>query len=383
MRVPEAEISPERLRDRLDATPALAAVAEGCGEVAPYLVGGGVRDLVLGHGRADLDVAVEAPSGAVVELARRIDPDARVHDRFGTATVRIAGGSVDLAATRAESYRHPGALPDVRPAPLADDLARRDFTINAMAIPLAGEPRLIDPHGGLEDLRAGILRALHEGSFVDDPTRALRAARYAARLGLEPETATAAWLRGSDLGTVSAERVEAELRRLAAEPDPAAALRLLVDWGLVEADEALAAASLRVLAGAGWGGIADPAAAFLAAGAVRGGRFGPLEGGQGGRELAMVEGSRPSELVAAARGRSGVELVIARVLGADWLDRYLADWRAVRLEINGADLLAAGVPEGPAIGRGLATALARKLDGEIGGRERELAAAVEAARDDE
>jgi tRNA nucleotidyltransferase (CCA-adding enzyme) len=88
----------------------------------------------------------------------------------------------------------------------------------------------------------------------------------------------------------------------------------------------------------------------------------------------------PSELTAKARGRSGVELVVARALGAEWLDRYVAEWRAVRLEIGGNDLLAKGVPEGPAVGRGLAAALAAKLDGEVEGREEELAKALEAAR---
>src|SRR4051812_3391282 len=182
MRPPEAEISPQRLRQRIDAIPALAAVRDATGELDAYLVGGAVRDLVLGLDRIDLDVAVEAPGEAVAALARRIDPGARVHDRFGTATALAAGGQVDLAATRAELYPSPGALPQVRPATIAEDLARRDFTVNAMAVPLTAELRLVDPHGGLDDLQAARLRVLHDRSFIDDPTRALRAARYAARL---------------------------------------------------------------------------------------------------------------------------------------------------------------------------------------------------------
>ena len=102
-----------------------------------------------------------------------------------------------------------------------------------MAFPLTGDRELIDPHGGVDDLRAGLLRVLHERSFVDDPTRALRAARYAARFGFELEPDTARLLRETDLSTVSDDRVDNELRRIAAEEDPATALRLIVDWGVL------------------------------------------------------------------------------------------------------------------------------------------------------
>ena len=117
------------------------------------------------------------------------------------------------------------------------DLARRDFTINAMAIPLGGEPDLIDPHGGQADLAAGLLRVLHRGSFVDDPTRALRAARYAARFGFGLEPETEALLREADLGTVSADRRDAELLRLAGEAEAPRAFALLAEWGLVDLRE--------------------------------------------------------------------------------------------------------------------------------------------------
>jgi tRNA nucleotidyltransferase (CCA-adding enzyme) len=379
----EAEITPQRLRERLDTMPALAAVRDAAGGLDLYLVGGAVRDLILGLGRIDLDLAVEAPGDAVAALARRIDPGARVHERFGTATAIAAGVPVDLAATRAEVYDSPGALPRVEPAPIGDDLARRDFTVNAIAVRIADEPRPLDPHRGLADLGAGLLRVLHERSFVDDPTRALRAARYAARLALVLEPGTAELLRATDLETVSAERVAAELRRLAGEPDPPAALGLLVDWGLVEADVELASAALAVLGEGRWSGIADPAATFLAAAGATAGRYRVPAALDRARELASLPPAAPSELTACVRGRSGVELAIARALGANWLDRYVAEWRDVRLEIGGADLLAAGVPAGPAVGRGLASALAAKLDGRAGSRDEELAVALVAARADD
>ena len=252
-----------------------------------------------------------------------------------------------------------------------------------MAVRLADDPRLLDPHGGMADLRGGVLRVLHDRSFVDDPTRALRAARYAARLALELEPQTAGLLRAADLQTVSAERVEAELRRLVGEPDPAAALRLLVDWGRAEANVELAGAALAVLDEARWAGIADRATVFLAAAGVKAGRYRAPAVADRARELARLPPLRPSELTARARGRTGVELAIARALGADWLDRYVDEWRGVRLEIGGTDLLAEGVPEGPAVGRGLAAALAAKLDGQVGDRDQELAIALEAARRDD
>jgi Asp-tRNA(Asn)/Glu-tRNA(Gln) amidotransferase A subunit family amidase len=100
---------------------------------------------------------------------------------------------------RSETYPRPGALPEVRPAGIDEDLARRDFTVSALAVPLADPGALIDHHGGVDDLRAGLLRVLHDRSFVDDPTRALRAARYAARLGFAVEAMTLAQLVEADL----------------------------------------------------------------------------------------------------------------------------------------------------------------------------------------
>ena len=158
-----------------------------------YLVGGAVRDLLLGGSAVDLDVAVEGDAVAVAEeVARRLGGTVRAHDRFGTATVQAGDVTVDLASTRSETYERPGALPEVAPAGLDEDLGRRDFTINAMAVGLTGSKagELRDPHGGAADLEAGIVRVLHDASFVDDPTRLLRAVRYEARLGfaIDPDT---------------------------------------------------------------------------------------------------------------------------------------------------------------------------------------------------
>lgn len=352
--------------------PELDAVREAASDPV-YLVGGAVRDLLLGRGRADIDLVVEGDAAA---LARSLGAEVVSHERFATARVRLDGHELDVASARSESYPHPGALPVVEPAAsFEEDLRRRDFTINAMAISLDGEARLIDPCGGQADLAAKRLRVLHPASFADDPTRAIRAARYAARFGFELEPGTESLLRGADLRTVSADRRDAELARLAAEPQAPRGFGLLAEWGLLELreeGERLAARVEELLATEPWRGEAPRERSLLAA------ALGP-ERGEGA--LARAKPERPSEAVALASSHDPVELLLARALGAEWLDRYLEEWRAIELEIDGADLLAAGVAEGPAVGRGLAEALRRKLDGEIDGRERELEVATEVARE--
>ena len=370
---PERDISTADLGARLASAPGFAearAAAERAG-VDAYLVGGAVRDALLGRPVTNLDLVVDGDQEALV---RALGGDATMHDRFATAIVRVDGSELDVARARAETYPEPGALPVVRPAGLGEDLERRDFTINAIAVALTAPEEPIDPLGGLADLRAGRLRVLHDRSFIDDPTRALRAARYAARLGFEVEPHTLDLLRATDLAAVSRERVAAELGKLAAERHARAGFELLASWGLLELPGGAGELIDRVgelLERPEWAELAARPAAVLAAV-----RAVPAEA----HELARAAPASPSAAVATARGRSGVELVLARALGAEWLDDYVGRWRDVTLEISGEDLIAAGVPEGPAVGTGLAAALRAKLDGETEGREDELRIALEAAR---
>ena len=217
--------------------PALLAALEGVDGV--HLVGGAVRDLALGRDPVDVDLAVEGEAAEVASrLGERLKAQVVVHDRFGTATVLADPVPINLATVRAESYAAPGALPDVRPGTIDEDLARRDFTINAMALALpGGEPDVLRaaPRAA-EDLAAGIVRILHPGSFVDDPTRLLRAVRYATRLGFELEEETARLAREAAgtgaLRTVSGSRVRDELLDLLGEPGAPASLGRLADLGL-------------------------------------------------------------------------------------------------------------------------------------------------------
>jgi tRNA nucleotidyltransferase (CCA-adding enzyme) len=354
------------------AHPELDAVRAATGDEPVYLVGGAVRDLLLGRERADVDLVVV---GNAAELATNLDAEPVEHERFATAKAQLDGHEIDIATARTETYSEPGALPDVAPADsIEDDLGRRDFTVNAIALPLQGVPEPIDPHGGRADLEAGMLRALHPGSFVDDPTRALRAARYAARFGFSLEPETEALLRKADLDAISADRRRAELLRLAAEPEAARGFELLAEWGLVEARPGgveLAARVCELLEASHWRDVVSRERAVLAA------ALGPWHSAEA---LAAVDPGPPSAAVELASGADPIELILARALGADWLDRYLLEWRPVRLEIDGDDLIAAGVAEGPEIGLGLAAALRAKLDGKIAGREQELEVALAAAR---
>jgi tRNA nucleotidyltransferase (CCA-adding enzyme) len=406
--------APAELLRQIAELPAGAPLIERLrGLAGVYLVGGAVRDLLLRGAAPDLDLVVE---GDAAEVARRIGHDVVVHDRFGTSTVKVDGLTYDLARARRERYARPGALPEVEPAPLSEDLTRRDFTVNAIAVALGGPDagRLIAAPGALEDLDARRLRILHEKSFIDDPTRLLRLARYRSRLGfsIEPRTAELAQeaVDSSALGTVSGARIGAELRLLAREPDPVAAfgaLRELAldsaihpDYGLKETDADLAQSALRLLPAEGRPGLLVLA---LAARGVRRSELEPLlerlaftagdrdtilpaaaEAENTARSLA--DARRPSEIAAAVAGAGPEQVAIAGAMGAEpaaaeWLERL----RHVKLEVDGRDLLAAGVPEGPRIGRGLRAALAAKLDGRAGGREQQLQAALEGAaesRDD-
>ncbi|MDQ2700225.1 MAG: hypothetical protein M3Y23_02730 [Actinomycetota bacterium] len=332
-----------------------------------YLAGGAVRDLLTGDEPVDLDLVVE---DGMAELALELAPDALIHERFKTAELITEGVRVDIATARRETYAHPGSLPEVEDAPITDDLKRRDFTINAMAVALDEPDRLIDPHDGRADLERGVIRVLHPGSFTDDPTRALRAARYAARFGFDLDPGTSELLAGVKLNTVSRERVENELVLMAAEPEGIEALRLVAAWGLIGIDPdrlELAETAVTLLGTPVWRGRA-----------LRGSVVGEVVFGEP-RELPAERPPTPYDAFLLAHGLRPEERLVNRARGAEWLDDYEADWSQVRLSISGDDLVAAGVKEGPAIGTGLAAALRARLNDGVSGIADELEVAVNAA----
>ena len=399
--------APAQLIRRFHELPAAGPLLERVGErTGVYLVGGAVRDLLLGGTPSELDLVVE---GDATELASSLGVPSRRHERFGTVTLLIDGFAYDVAMARRERYPHPGALPEVSPAPLREDLKRRDFSLNAIALALggAGAGEVQSFPGALEDLEAGVLRVLHEGSFVDDPTRLMRLIRYRTRFGFDVEAQTAEQARSAvssgALETVSGPRIGAELRLLAAEPEPVAAIAGLNEYaidraiapGFGLADPELARRALELLPEDGSRGMLVLAVATLDvdddARAELADRLGfsasernsiVAAAAQAHGTAAALESAASASEIAQAVAGAGVELVaLAGALGPagaarEWLERL----RHVGLEIDGEDLLAAGLAPGPAVGRGLRAALAAKLDGKLSGREQELAEALRAAR---
>jgi len=204
-----------------------------------YLVGGVVRDLLLGRPNLDIDLVVEGNAPALARQLAKVDGGKVItHPRFGTANYKQGTVSLDLVTARYESYERPGALPTVAPGTVEDDLFRRDFSVNAMAAHLDptrfGE--MVDPYGGKSDLDSGLIRVLHKGSFRDDPTRIWRALRYEQRLGFRLEVGTESLLR-RDLGMmseVSADRLRHELELVLKEEYPEKVLSRAYELGVLQ-----------------------------------------------------------------------------------------------------------------------------------------------------
>ena len=392
-----------------------------------WLVGGVVRDLLLERPLGDVDLAVEGDARALArDLARSGAARLVRESEFGTATLSFPdAGSVDLATLRRERYRHPAALPTVEPGSLREDLLRRDFTINSMALSL--EPRsfgaLIDPSGGAEDLARRRIRILHDASFLDDPTRALRGVRFAVRLRFALERRTAQRMREAAAAGVfdalSASRLRRELELLFEEPRWPASARLLSRYGLWRAVspalapqpaeiarlarlEAAAArtrsaeAALRlepwVLVVAWLARDLDGAARERLVARLRPSRSAAADlreaAGEAREivdELRAAPALAPSAVQRACAARSPAAWLLALARAPDAalsraLERFLARDRLVRLEIDGRDLLRGGIPPGPAVAAGLRAALAARLDGRAPDRRAQLRLALDAAR---
>jgi len=406
--------SPSELRERVRRLPGMERLLPALEGLPPaYLVGGAVRDLLLGGHPVDIDIAIEGDArSAARTLADRVGGSAREYERFGTADVIVGGQTLHLASTRDESYDAPGELPRVtQNSSLSDDLRRRDFTVNAMAIGLTGDDlgHLYDPHGGLGDLEAKTIRVMHDRSFVDDPTRLLRAVRYATRLGfaLDPETERLAReaVAGDALATVSGARIRDELMDLLRETEPPAGIELLRDLEIHTAlhpeldpdPELVASASLGAAAIGADRGVSALAALVESAPEKLDLWLADLNLPADERDAASRAARVADRIAQALRERELTPSELRALLGREPLEalalalalrapsepvlRWVTDLRGVGLEISGADLLAAGVPEGPAMGRALEETLRRKLDGLVSGRDEELETALQLAQE--
>ena len=388
---------PVDLLERLGRPPAVAALA---GEDAVYVVGGAVRDLLLGRDPLELDFVVE---GDAIAVARRTGGRVIAHERFGTATVEAGGVTFDLASARRERYPRPGALPEVElGATLREDLARRDFTVNAIALHLA-DGSLIEHPGAREDLDERRLRVLHDRSFLDDPTRLLRLVRYAARLGFEVEPETdrlaAEAVASGALDTVTGPRLGAELRLLVREKQPEALLAL-ERYGLGRAllGDAFTPDARTIAVAHELGGDKAALAATLRDGEGVAPRLDRLafpahdrdviaRASAAGPHLAEAidperfaretgEPMTDADLWRALRREPPEAVAVAGALGpAEAARRWLDDVRHRRLEIDGNDVVAAGLA-GPAVGEALDRATEAMLAGRAPTREEQLAAAV-------
>lgn len=394
-------------RQLLELLEGIRGQAAGRGERA-YLVGGVVRDMLLGYTSFDLDVVVE---GSAVDLARQVAATGQAqllaHHRFGTAKLRYADMAVDLTTARRETYARPGALPAVTPGTLKDDLFRRDFSINAMAMSLSSDDygKLIDPYGGKGDIESSLIRILHAQSFVDDATRILRAVRYEQRLGFELEAQTSKLLQRdvAMLDTISGDRIRHELELVFREDRPESAIARLAGLGVLEVIGCS-------LTGDGW--IADK---FDRARAItKAGRLPPLyfcllsykltpaETGELIGRLNMPAGLsgamhdtvllrdtlrelddpslKPSAVYYLLR-EYDLLAVQANAIAADspavsrHLQLFLTKLRHVKTSLSGEDLKALGFSAGPEMGQVLRALHKARLDGEVNTKadERKLA----------
>jgi tRNA nucleotidyltransferase (CCA-adding enzyme) len=394
---------------------AVAAVSEPYDGV--YLVGGTVRDIVLGEPSFDVDIAVEGDAIALAEaIGAALGGRVRVHRKFGTAVVVYDGGRLDVVTARTEFYDAPAALPTVEHATIREDLFRRDFTINAMAASLKGEDfgRLVDPFGGRADLEERRIRVLHNLSFIDDPTRIFRAIRYESRLGFAMDANTQRLARGCIemglVGDLSSARLRDELVALLDEEhagrsivrlaelgaDRAIHPHLAADAEAVELLERLRALRHRYdLDVPPWRlGLAalarrlppDELYAWL-------GRLRVRRSDAERIAAAVTVGPRlverlrdrdaaPADVVGLVRQYAPDAPLFALAL-ADLpaLHDYFARLRHVRLEIDGSDLARLGLAESPRVGQILGELRRRKLNGQLDGRDSELAAARELIAD--
>jgi len=374
-----------------------------------YLVGGIVRDMLLGYPNFDIDLVVE---GDAVKLAQNVAETSQVrllvHHRFGTAKLKYDNVTLDLATARKETYKRPGALPTVTPGTLKDDLIRRDFSINAMGISLAANDygELFDPYNGESDLERQLIRILHPESFSDDATRILRGVCYEQRFGFEFEAKTAQLLKRDIpmLDTLSGDRIRHELEHIFEERRPELVIKRLGELGVLTR----ISSSFK---GDGWiaekfdraRGLKKPAQLptlyfclliyslsetkieqFLARLNM------PAKLSRAMRDTLRLKASlplmdksslKPSEIYYLLRDYEPLAvqanaIASESVVVHDRLQLFLKKMRHVRTSLDGEELKGLGISAGPEMGKVLRILHRAKLDGEVKTREDEEKLAI-------
>ena len=380
------------------------------------LVGGAVRDLVLGRDVMDLDLVVEGDAPRIAKgCADRFGGRVQAHETFGTATWTRQALKIDFAMARTETYSAPAALPVVRAGTLEEDLRRRDFSVNALALLLSPgcKGELVDPFGGERDLGTGTLSVLHNQSFDDDPTRGLRAARFAARFGFtlgdKSRQLLSASIAAGSVDKLTPERMGAELTRVLEEPRVGSAVACMRQWGLLAALHPSLAADVQLegrldkgrtsweqYKGAERGSVSDVLWALLGLSMTRAEREqqtrwhgGTRGGGQHFVEAparierareALADQTSPEVWGDALMGLRPDECVALSALANPGMCRALDWWSetgsAVVPEWDGEALIAAGYAPGPALGAALAAI--RRVAWSSGNKEEQLQAGAAA-----
>ncbi|MBN1870720.1 MAG: CCA tRNA nucleotidyltransferase [Candidatus Omnitrophica bacterium] len=382
-----------------------------------YIVGGVVRDIILKRKNLDLDIVVIANAiGLARDLAKKWNGKVTTYKEFGTASLETSEGfRIDFATARRECYAHSGALPHVQPGNLSEDLLRRDFTMNAMAIAINPDcfGQLIDGLGSLTDLQKGVIKVLYDQSFMDDPTRILRAVRFEQRFSFKMEERTLSLLKAAlqkkAFLNVKPPRYFDEFKNILHEEDPIKCLKRLhqlgglgflnprfkahlqdlnllhqriqetrkhlfyrqKDWWLIYFMGLMANADCRV--------VDRVLTKFSFTKNERVGIQQSLKANEVIKKLSVRQ-LRPSQVYQALRYLTGEMILYLRVMTSTRIvhrriDQFLIHSRYVKLYINGEALKQMGIVSGSSMGKILEDILCLKIDGKISTRQEELRAA--------
>lgn len=369
----------------------------------PYLVGGCVRDILMGASNLDIDIALEGdPHTFIDRYGSAKGAKITRHDKFGTATLIMDGLRLDFSMTRTETYPSPGALPVVKPGNIVDDMRRRDITINAMALSIAESDfgSLIDPHGGSADLSAKKIRILHDNSFVDDPTRIPRAIRYEQRFEfvIDPHTLALIGRGVGGLASITGDRVRHEIEKIFQEQRPELSLSRAQELGVLQhmlpgfkpdANLKRRVSDLRLVADDQLGSEAHFAAVACylpkADADAIAARLNLSQKARRaisdaraiiGNEILHEQGIKPSRIyeILSKFSEDGILAALASSETKYFKENvhfYWAQLRHAKTSLNGDDVMKLGVPARAKVGQALELLLKGRLDGELKSEEDE------------